>query len=290
MIHSNSLDALIELTCRLYLHDWVEGVVTGTPTASYIDDSTNRFEDDDHFNDMELYMRTGDAAGDSRIIDDFDGTTNNRITAKSNFSSTPSAADTYAILDKYRWAELKAAVNQAIEIVAERALVWVEDETSIELIASQYEYDIPTTFLWITRITMADSDGNFYDAPIPWDSYKIVHTPTAQLHFIQMPNDLKYDGHTLGSLWANSGFTAGRKLRLEGLGSPAKLTTDSSVCSINPEYVCRQAAAILHSSRIIGDDPSEHRTQFDICQKRADIELHRIVRMQMPAGAKRVAE
>ena len=288
MIHSNTLDELVETTCKLYLNDWWEGLVTGTPAATTIEDDVNRFEDDDYFNNMELYMRDGDAAGDRRDINDFVNA-DNEFTVKASFSSTPSAGDSYSVHDKFKRDEVKEAINQSIEIAAERALVWVEDEATT-LVASQYEYDIPTTFLWITRITMANSDGKFYDAPIPWDAYKIIHTPTAQLHFTQMPTNLRHDGHTLGNLWANSGFVAGRNLRIEGLGSPAKLTTDSSVCSINPEFICRQAAAILHSSRIISDDPSEHRAQFTICQRRADIELARIVSMQLPPDSKRVME
>lgn len=290
-IFNLTLDNLIERLCRLYLKDWVEGTVTGTPASSYINDTTNRFEADDHFNDMELYMRTGgSAAGDSRIIKDF-VKTGAKIEVKSNFSATPTAADTYAILDDYRWAELKAAINQAIEMVAEEALVWVEDETSVTLAASTYEYDIPTTFLYITRITMADSDGNFYDAPIPANQYKVIHTPTAQLHFIRKYDSYQHDANFYyGDFWANSQFTAGRKLRIEGLGAPAALSTDASYCSINPEYVCRQAAALLHSSRIQSNDPDWHSKQFEINQARADIERARVVSMPLPPDAVRVME
>jgi len=221
---------------------------------------------------MELYMRDGTAAGDRRDIEDFVNA-DHEFTVKAAFSATPEAGDTYSIHDKFKRDEVVSAINQAIEIAAERALVWVEDEDTT-LVASQYEYDIPTTFLHITKITMADSDGNFYDRPFTWNSYKIIHTPTAQLQFDK----------SLCTL------TAGRKLRIEGLSSPAKLTTDSSVCSINPEFIARQAAAILHSSRIQSSDPGEHKTQYDICQRRADIELMRIVGMQKPTGTKRVAE
>lgn len=291
-IYNRTLDQLIETTCKLYLNDWWEGVTTAGGSDTTAVDTDNRNEETDFFNNLpyaELYMREGDAAGETRKISDFGAGT---ITVSDAFTAVTGDEKAYSIHSEYKRGLVVSAINQSIDMIAEKALVWQEDEISITLVASQYEYDIPTSFLYITRLTMADSDGKFYDAPIPFDQYKIIHTPTAQLHFIQASPEITLSGHTMGSLWANSGFVAGRKIRIEGLGSPARLTTDDSTCSITPAFICPQAAAILHMSRIrsTANDPDDHRIQYQLMQDRADIERKLVVRMQLPANCKRVAE
>ena len=292
MIFNRTLDQLVETTCKIYLNDWWAGTTTAAGTNATVVDTDNRNEETDFFNNLpyaEVYMREGDAEGETRKITDFGAGT---ISVTDTFGAVTGSGKKYSIHSEYKRDLVTSAINQAIDMVAERALVWVEDETSITLVASQYEYDIPTSFLYITRLTMADSDGKFYDAPIPFDQYKIVHTPTAQLHFIQAAPELALEGHTMGSLWANTSLTADRKLRIEGLGSPARLTSDSSTCSITPAFICPQAAAILHMSRIRGteNDPDDHRIQYQLMQARADVERERVVRMQLPASCKRVME
>ncbi len=46
------------------------------------------------------------------------------------------------------------------------------------------------------------------------------------------------------------------------------LDTDTEACPINPAYVVQQAAALLHQSRIRGNDVDSeyHRGQMIICQ------------------------
>jgi len=185
-----------------------------------------------------------------------------------------------------------SAINLAIDRVAEEALFWKIDETSITLVADTFEYDLPTDFMFLHRVTMANADGYFYDAPIPSDQYKIIYGATPKIHFIQFPADLKYEGHEYGRLWANTGLVAGRLLRLEGLGSAATLSTDAATCPIDPNYIIYQAAATLFLSRSRGteSDPDDNWKKGTGCQTIANQERERIVSVQLPPDSKRVRE
>ena len=291
-IYSETRDELVERICKLLLNDWLEGTATGGSTTTVVD--TSRLEDDDYFNskNSEVYIRTGVYAGSNRKITDFVGGSTNTITFAPAVGDAIIATDTYSIHTEFKRDEVVEAINLAIDMVAEEAMVWVIDETTVTLVANTFEYNLPTSLMFLHRVTMADSDGYFYDAPIPPDQYKIIHGSTPKIHFIQMPPDQQFDGHYYGELWAKTDLTADRALRLEGLGSPDTLSTDTSTCPISPAYVCFQAAAILHMSRTRSteQDPDDHRIQGQICQARADIERGKIVKMQLPVNSKRIRE
>ncbi len=291
-IFSNTLDALVEKCCKLLLHDWWEGIATGGSATTVVDSS--RAEVEDYFNSLpyaEVYIRSGTYAGSTKKVTDFVNSSGT-ITFSPALAGAIVSTDTYSIHSKFKREEVVEAINTAIDMVAEEAMVWVNDETTITLVAATYEYSLPTNFMFLYRVTMADSNGKFYDVPIPSDQYKIIPSATPKIHFIQMPIDQQHEGHYYGELWANSDLTASRKLRLEGLGSPAILSTDSSVCSISPAYVIYQAAALLHESRIsrADSDPEEHAGQFKLCQARADLERARVVSIQLPPNSKRIRE
>lgn len=290
-IYSKTLDELVEMTCRL-VNDWVEGTATGGSATTVAD--TSRLEEDDYFNSKGgyVYFRTGTYAGSWRKITAFvqSGGVNTFAPA---VGGDIVAGDNYAILAEFSWADVVSKINLAIDMVAEEALVWAIDETSITLVDDQFEYSLPTTFMFIHRLTMADSNGNFYGSPIPPDHYKIIHgAGTPKIHFYEFPKDAQYDGHWYGALWAGSDFTAGRALRIEGLGAPAILPTDTSTCAISPAYVTFQAAALLHASRIRRPDnePDDHRVQAEVWQARADIARVKVVSTQLPPNSKRVRE
>jgi hypothetical protein len=290
-IFSYTLDELVEKCCKLLLHDWIEGTATGGNSVTLVD--TSRPEDNDYFNSRNsyIYIRSGTYAGAYRRITDYDSTTWT-ITFTPAVGGNIVSGVTYSIHTDFTRDEVVEAINTAIDMVAEEAMVWVIDESTITLVADTYEYSLPTSLMYLHRVTMADADGYFYDAPIPPDQYKIIYGSTPKIHFIQMPADMQFDEHYYGELWANSDFTAGRVLRLEGLGSPATLSTDSSTCPLSPAYVIYQAAALLHESRIARPetDPDEHRVQSQLCQARADLERAKVVNIQLPPGSKRIRE
>lgn len=296
-IFSQTLDNLVEEVCR-QIDDWVEGTATGG-SSSTVEDTSLACYGNDYFNDQDawIYIRSGDAAGDYRKISDF-VSSGGVVSVTPNFTATVANTDTYSIHhtkseDSWHRPDVVAKINLSIQRVAEKAHVWNIDTTSITLVASTYEYNIPTSFMGIYRVTMAASDGGFDDMPeIPPSEYWVIPGSTPKLHFRRTHADQLFGGHYIGDSWAETSLTATRVLRIEGLGSPAVLTTDASTCSISPAYIAFQAAAWLHAMKIRSteNDPDNHRIQFEICQAIADREKAQVVGAQLPAGYKRCRE
>ena len=294
-IYSETLDDLVEKTCKLCLHDFRAGTATGGSNATVVD-TNNRNEVDGFFTNLpyaEVYIRTTTdnlaPIGQRRDITTYVVGT---VTVADVFTAAVGAGDTYSIHTEFPRDEVVEAINMAIDMVAEEALVWLVDETTIAaLVAAQYEYPLPTTMMWLFKVTMADADGNFEDVdPIPSSQYHILHSAVPVLKLDLFPTGQKHEGHYFGQFWAESDLVAGRALRLEGMASPATLSSDTSTCPISPAYVAFQAAAMLFGSRITGNDVDANAARANYWQQRADIERARVVRVQLPAGAKRIRE
>jgi len=295
-IYSYTLDQLVERVCKLCLKDWWEGIAQATSTSTTIVDAVNRNEEAGYFTNLpqaEIYIRTTTDGlapiGERRDITTYVVGT---VTVTDVFTADVGAGDTYSIHAEFPRDEVVEAINMAIDMVAEEALVWMVDETTIDaLVAKQYEYDLPTSMMWLFKVTMEDADGTFTDVdPIPPDQYHILHAPTPALKFDLFPTGQKHEGHYYGQSWIEGNLVADRALRLEGMGSPATLSSDASVCPISPAYVTFQAAAILFGSRITGIDPDAYASRANYWQGRADIERAKVVKVQLPAGAKRIRE
>jgi len=362
-IFTKTRDNLVETICKLHLHDWVEGTTTATGSSTTLKDTSLAAYSDDFFNDQNawVYIRSGDYAGHWAKISNFavaGSPAVGTITFAPVAGGTIADEVTYSIHAKFKRDEVVEAINLAIDKVAEKALVWLVDETvtlgdsnfnsasawaadtsySLNAIVkpSTYngfwykcttagkshatteptwgttvagtttdgtvtwtcyavdtpcEYALPTTFMYVNSVIMADSDGNFDSQPeIPPEQWEIVHSQPAKIRFLKTYAAERFGGHYVGSLWSEAGLTATRKLRIEGLGSPAILTTDASTCSISPAYVVAQAAAYLHMSRVTGSDPDENAARYKACQDQANIERAFIVPMMLPLNSKRVRE
>lgn len=293
-LYEETLDSLIEQVCRVMLRDWKSGTATGGSTTTFID--TSRLEKDDYYNSLSPAARvhirtTTDSAapmGEEREISDWVQSTHTG-TVDPAFSAAIGAGDTYAILQQYGWDEIREAINTAIKRVQKIALIEKIDEETLT-VDDVNEYPIPDGFVYIYRITQSTNDGDFYVSPVPPDQYKIIRgASTPRIHFYNFPEDAKHSDHYYSNLWINTDFAASRKLRIEGYGKQEKLVNDTDLCYINPNYVCAQAAAFLHSSRI--EKPSDeydwHRVQAEIWQEQADREFTTL-QTPLPPDTKRV--
>ncbi len=256
-VYSSTLDELIERTFRLCLGTFYEGTATGGSTTTVVDSS--RWEADDFFQNLDAWARirttTDDAApkGEERKITDWVQSSGTATVAPA-FSVTPAAGDTYCFMYEYRWDEVMEAINASIDLVARHALVEKIDH-SVMLKDNVYEYSIPSGFLYLYNVSMADSNGN-YSLPIDPTQYKIIRgTTPPRIHF-----------------YADSGISADNLLRIEGFGRQSRLVKGTDICRINPDFLCYQAAAFLHARRIrrSDSDPDEQKTQFTTCQQMAD--------------------
>lgn len=125
-----------------------ETTLTGTPTTSVFRLSAGSATDD-FYNDMELIFISGNAAGLSRIVSDYNGTTKD-VTVDEPLPVTPSASDAVVIRTIHKhsksqiaaavWDELKSAHVTAGtfgEIATEIAQVSTESQEIQALIESQ---------------------------------------------------------------------------------------------------------------------------------------------------------
>jgi len=291
-IYSNKLSDLVERVCRVALHDWKSGTCTGGTTSTFID--TNRGEGDDYFNSttpvsrVRIVTTTDSLApiGEERNITDWVNSTTTG-TVGVNFTVAPASGDTYAILSEFTWEEVRQAINLSIDKVAEIAMTWKVDTSSITTADDTYEYNLPTSFMYLYRVTQADANGAFDDQePIPNDQWIIVHTSTPKLRLLRLSTEGEAEGHYIGDLWADQFFTASRALRLEGMATPALLTADTDLCSLSPDYIVWQAGAVLHASR----SGQFHQDQAKYCQQQADKERVLVVPTRPPLGSKRIRE
>jgi hypothetical protein len=206
-LHNNSRAALVERIARLYLRDWKEGTASGGSTTTFID--TKRWEKDDYFNTttpvsrLRVVTTTDSAApqGEEMDISDWVLSTGTG-TVRVALTAAIGSGDTYAILHKWYWDEITEAINAAIDKVVGKVFKEKITETTV-LQRDKYEYDIPTGFTHLYRVTMQDDDGDFpYEIPFP--DWRIVRgAATPQLHLTRYPTTGMGDGHYYHGKWAN---------------------------------------------------------------------------------------
>jgi hypothetical protein len=297
-LYETTMESLIERLCRTVLNDWKTGTATGGSTTTVVD-AVRRDEPDDYFQNTipvsYAYIRTTTdnlaPKGEERKASDF-ANTGGSLTVTPAFSVTTGAGDTYAIIHLKRWDELKEYLNSAIDLVKSEVLLPKIDETSITIQPDTYEYPLPSGFTHIYRVTQADANGDFYDAPIDPTHYTIVRAATTpMLHFKKAPAELALADHFYGMLWYDAESTDDRKLRVEGMGLQSRLVGDQDICYINPSFVVAQAGAFVHASlsRRSDNEPDDHATQFKIWQSIADnIRGNAGFRVPLPPNTKRV--
>ena len=297
-IFETTVDALVERLGRLVLHDWREGTATGGTTATIID-TVHRDEPDDFFQNTSpvsrAYIRTTtDGAtpiGEERKAIDFVNSSAT-LTVAPVYSVAPAAGDTYVIMRLFRWAELREAINSAIDQVKSEVLIPKIDDTSVSLAADAYEYTLPSDFVYINRLQMADDSENFFDEPVPPMQYRIVKSSSSpRLLFLKAPESIAATDHYYSNYWFSSVGTAGRKLRIEGLQVHPTLENDTDICYVNPNYIAAQAGAWLHLQLASRSDmdADAHMTQFNTWQAIANqIRMSQGFKTQLPPNSKKV--
>ena len=120
-----------------------------------------------------------------------------------------------------------------------------------------YEYPIPTGFYTIETITPESSTLGQFNIADRLD-----------------PKRWQILGAGTKKIWFKDALTAGRKLRLEGQGSPGQLTLDADTTEVPMSYVVQQAKAILHQGRITGTGgvAERHDLQMRLAQSLAERE------------------
>ena len=169
----STTDAIMRQRLSGMLDDCILATVSaGTTTAITLATTTPPqyySKPNDFFNEQwfEVYTYAGINIGVTRIASDWDLSTH-------VLTVTPAAGSAYTTASKlelhhiFYVSELRTAINQGIDFYARRYLLDLEDSTTITLTRTArndvstsyiptYEYALPTTCLWLNRVTTEDS-------------------------------------------------------------------------------------------------------------------------------------
>ena len=191
----------------------------------------------DYYNNLHFtaYCYGGSAIGQSREITEFAVIGSVTIAPATNPALI--ATDTFELHYIFTEAEYRRAINMAIEAMANRYLVEIIDDTTITLSADTYEYALPTSLLYLYRVTTEDdvdgdvfSENNVVD-PRDWSIVK-AYPPQLKLHKDRY------------------GVTASKDLRLEGQGTQALVTGDTDVIYLPTDWIVAEAILNLPSSKV----------------------------------------
>jgi hypothetical protein len=293
-LYANSRADLIKFMLKVPLRNYVGGVVDSGTTTTVVDNSLE--QPDDYFQNTTPVSRVrilsttdGQAPkGEERRITDYAHSTGTiTVSTDKPFSAAPGAGDTFIVLDEYDWEELAAAINLVIAGLTEKCLIYKVDET-LETQSDTYELALPSGFVTVHRVSMANSDGDFLE-PIPPDQYRIHKENPAKIKFLTMPTDQQHVDHYYGDSWFNSGLEADRVLRIEGYTKQGELETDDAICYLNPNYIVYKAAALVLGSRITAQDFDAYQARRDECEKQAEAFAKELVVTQFPPDTKWVS-
>ena len=240
----------------------VIGTPSGTYTTTGFDCADLAVYDDDYFNDWNGRFYEATNKDKSFVVTAF-AKSGGHITF-SPAVTLVDALDLFYLLPDFTPTELINAINLAISMVEQEALQDKVDATLV-VVADQYEYTIPTGFVYVDQIFQEGSTADRYSPSsdlIDGRGWRILHGSTPKIWF-----DDSYVS-----------LTTGRNLRLVGQAVQSQLTLDANTCSVAKAYIVYQAKALLHQSRIRGEgaDFEGHRSQLALAQTIANGERARM--------------
>ena len=133
--------------------------------------------------------------------------------------------------------EYNKAINLAIEALAGKYLVDIIDDTTITLATDTYEYALPTSMLYLYKVTTEDKVAGdiFYEKDeIDPRDWSIMKSYPPQLK-------LRYGYYSI---------TAGKDLRLEGQGTQPTVSANTDVIYLPPDWVVQKAITFLPVAKI----------------------------------------
>lgn len=231
---------------RQYLSSQVGDLILSTaaePLASTHYTDSALLKGDDYYNDHHYrgYCYSGtNLVGQEREVHDW-VYANRLIIFTPPFTALIVAGDLFELHHIFTEKEYRRAINLAIESLAGKYLVDIIDETmptgGAGLVADTYEYELPTSFLYLTKVTTEHeaTGGKFYESgvidPRDWSIIK-AYPPILKLR----------KGYY--------SITAGKDLRLEGQGTQPLVTGDTDVIYLPPDWLVQKAITYLSQEKI----------------------------------------
>jgi len=239
-------------------------VVTGTPDTNLAVGTFGCAKlavyANDYFNDWFGRFYEGTHLNTDFVVTDFVATAG-VVSFDPDLGTAVDATDLFEMYPDFTPAEINDAINLAISMVEEEALQDKVDAT-LAVIASTFEYTIPTGFVYVDQIFQEESTADRYSPSgdlIDYRHWRVLHGSTPKIWF-----DNNYVS-----------LTTDRNLRLVGQAVQAQLSLDASTCAISKAYIIYQAKANLHFSRV-DEQNDAHWNKLQAAQALADIERKRI--------------
>ena len=240
---AESLSTVRQLLAQLLGDRLLVGTATGgTGTTLY--DLTQLVQPDDDWTGAWVYIYDGPLKGQERLISDsFQGSrcivVSPTWTAGVSWT-VPTTASKYEI--HRAWSVLDAynpMILMAFRSRRKRTLLAMTDETVV-LVASTYEYDIPSGFVAINEVWREDDDGLF-----------TLEIPLRDLWVDRGSKHLVFDK---AAAVASTHIVAGQHLRIIGQKYDSEPATDAATFSVNTTPIVWLAKAYIHAAE--GNDAS----------------------------------
>ena len=169
---SNTLK-VIRKSLSMMMDDWIEGTASaGTTTTITLSktsppDFYNKADDWFQENHYEMYINAGTNIGNSYVTTDWDNSLH-KVTVTPTAGAAFDNTSVPEFHTRFYAVEYLEAINRAIDFYSSRYYLDLKDETTIVLSRTArndnstsyiytYEYALPTTCLWLNRVTTEDS-------------------------------------------------------------------------------------------------------------------------------------
>jgi len=236
-LYSNTLAVI-----RQYLSSAVGDLLYGAcGTTSATTSKTHApflWKANDYYNDHNytVYVYAGTNIGEVRRATDW-VLTGNLLTVHAVYDDACDATSYIELHHIFTEDEYRKAINLAIESMGDKYLIDIIDDTTITLAASTYEYALPTSMLYLYKVTTENEAAGdvFYESGVidPRD-YDIIKAYPPYLK-------LRKDYYSI---------TADKDLRLEGQGAQAIVDDDTDVINLPPDWVVAKAITFLPKNKI----------------------------------------
>jgi len=210
---------------------------------------------DDYFNEhgYRQYIYEGTNVGEERFITDWDQSAF-QLTNAPAFSSAIDNTSKYELHWKFTAREYLNAINLAIESIADRYLINAKDESTIKLTSTEdnlgntvytWEYALPTSCLYLYRVipehavagqkSEASGDGKFEtNEAIDLRFWSIIKSYPPKLKIDEDKYNIDEDLY----------------LRLEYQAAQPRVSTDTDVVYLPPDWLVAKAVTLLPADKI----------------------------------------
>jgi hypothetical protein len=192
-------------------------------TATTVDADSLIHPETGQLKGYQFYIYDGAGAGQTRIITDF-LPDNNRLVVDRAFTTTPSINSNFYIFKSIKKEDLDNFVDRAMGLARQ---VHLDDYCpTMELVATQYEYTVPSGIAFISHLQLVPSGHTDYEADDEVDRVFMLYPPVWRVE----NNIIMFDPRRISL----DNFDE-ELIRVVGQARPATLGTDNATVPVDLE-------------------------------------------------------